>query len=439
MALDVLPVMSMIWAQATPDPDAVPLLALRRWTTGLTLSSPEPVPGWFPVWVWLGGVGVLVLLAMIAQGPVRALGQLLDVAGHVRLLAAALARLRDCGRLVAVLFGATVLAWTASQFASYNRPERLDELVVLHRSQGIVELAWTHGVLAGLTPLRDLCGLGDLLLLLLAATVLVFRLSAETWGNYDSPEPEPAPVAGGTVLWLAGGSYAFYRLASLLLTERTGGLPLGGCLAVEAVLIPLGMALCDGLLLSWVLAELRGAGQDDEGAGSDRRAILALVPAATLACLATLPARYAATAAWLALPFAPADGLVRPALLALVRGWGPAVLQGGSVALLGLVGAVAAGRGGPGAAIRGYARLLRAEGGHVAAAVTLGSLTAGAAAAGAYALILSLPAQPWVLPTADGYAHYVTLPVGLVLAAALVELGQRAGPPAKAAPAPDLV
>jgi hypothetical protein len=101
---------------------------------------------------------------------------------------------------------------------------------------------------------------------------------------------------------------------------------------------------------------------------------------------------------------------------------------------------VAVGRGTPGGAIRGYAQLLRAEGGHLAAAVALGSLAAGAAAAAAYALVLSLPAQPWVLATADGYAHYATLPVGLVLTAALVELGQQARLPAeKTAPRPEIL
>jgi hypothetical protein len=57
----------------------------------------------------------------------------------------------------------------------------------------------------------------------------------------------------------------------------------------------------------------------------------------------------------------------------------------------------------------------------------------------AYALVLSLPAQPWVLATADGYAHYATLPIGLILTAALVELGQQARLPALKAPGLDVL
>ena len=51
----------------------------------------------------------------------------------------------------------------------------------------------------------------------------------------------------------------------------------------------------------------------------------------------------------------------------------------------------------------------------------------------AYLLVLSLPTSTWALAAADSYAHYGTLPVGLVLLAALVELGERSLPMAMAA------
>lgn len=52
----------------------------------------------------------------------------------------------------------------------------------------------------------------------------------------------------------------------------------------------------------------------------------------------------------------------------------------------------------------------------------------------AYALVLALPRQPWVLSAADGHAHYtmITAPAGLLLAA-LVDPAVQA-PPAAAAP-----
>ena len=77
-------------------------------------------------------------------------------------------------------------------------------------------------------------------------------------------------------------------------------------------------------------------------------------------------------------------------------------------------------------AIVGYGRMLRAEGGRLVALLAATGLAAGGASALAYALVLSLPSQAWVLAAADGYAHYATLPIGLVVASALVELGGRA-------------
>jgi hypothetical protein len=44
--------------------------------------------------------------------------------------------------------------------------------------------------------------------------------------------------------------------------------------------------------------------------------------------------------------------------------------------------------------------------------------------------VLLLPAQAWVLPAADSYAHYATLPVGLWTLAALIELAERSLPSA---------
>ncbi|MBV8608950.1 MAG: hypothetical protein JO034_16015, partial [Singulisphaera sp.] len=45
-------------------------------------------------------------------------------------------------------------------------------------------------------------------------------------------------------------------------------------------------------------------------------------------------------------------------------------------------------------------------------------------------LLLAMPPQTWVLSAADGYAHYATLPIGLLALAALVELGERSLPTA---------
>ena len=51
-------------------------------------------------------------------------------------------------------------------------------------------------------------------------------------------------------------------------------------------------------------------------------------------------------------------------------------------------------------------------------------IASGLLAAAAYAVVLLMPAQSWVLAAADSYAHFATLPVGLWTLAALIELGE---------------
>jgi phosphoribosylcarboxyaminoimidazole (NCAIR) mutase len=72
--------------------------------------------------------------------------------------------------------------------------------------------------------------------------------------------------------------------------------------------------------------------------------------------------------------------------------------------------------------------MLKAEGGHLVVALAAGGAAAGVLSAMAYMLVLSLPASTWALGAADSYAHYGTIPVGLILAAALIELGERSLP-----------
>jgi hypothetical protein len=421
----------LLWAQATPStPDAVRQLALRRWYDSLTLSSPLSTPSREPLLLLLAAIGLTVVLAVLFQGPRRALGQFFDLPGHLRLLGAALLRLRNAGRTVAILLGAVVLTWTVSQLLHYRTESRLDDLTAFTASKSLFELAVEQGLLAGLIPLRDLGGLGDCLLLLVGATALVFKLSADRWGGTDDPYADlenPLPP-WTTLCWGSAWLYAMYRFASLIAGED--GLPLGGCFVVEIAIVPLLMAMADGLVLAWILVELRNAGlSDDAGARIDVRGAAALWPAAVLACLLTLPARYLAAGAWLFLQDLPGlAALARPVLVWLLLGWGIAVLQMGAWATTGLLGAAAWSGGRIGAALRGYDQLLRAEGGHLAGVLALTSLMAAGLSGLSYGLVLSLPKQTWVLAAADSYAHYVTLPVGLLGLAALIELGMRGLP-----------
>jgi hypothetical protein len=430
----------MVWGQvvgATPNPNSLTLLALRRWCSGLTLCSPAAVPGLFGLWSWLLGMAALLLVAMIFQGPNRSLRQLFDVAGHVGLVSAAFDRLRRAGRMVAVAVGATVVAWTVSQSLRFNDAQGKDDLLLLTKARSLGELALEQGVLAALTPVRDLFGLGDNMALLLLVTVVLFRAMTE---RQDRPRVVAAGGGKGraapasrwaNLIWGATSLYLLYRLATRV--TGTADLPLGGCLMIEALLIPLLMAASDGVMLAWILVELRSVSLGDAGSdGLDPLAVVALVPGAVLACLLAMPGRYLATAILLGHYFMPATigATVLGSFFRWQLSWGLADMQGAGLVTVGLAGAVAWSRGSPASAVQGYHRMLAALGGHLVALVALAGLAAGGGAALAYLMVLSLPPSPWVLAAADGYAHYATLPAGLLLLAALVELGERSLPTA---------
>jgi hypothetical protein len=427
-----------IWAQAQPgaaNPNTVALLALRRWCGGLTLSSPRTVPGWHGLGAWAAGLFVLLLVILVAQGPVRAFRQLLDIPGHVRLLRSGIRRMQRAGGVVAAVIGFTVVSWTGAQSLVFYRDSGRTDLLSLTRSRGLVELAVEQGTLAGLTPLRDVAGLADNFPLLFLAVILFFRASIE-----PQRSGEPSAATGQsrgrpgwtTMAWGIGALYILYRLVA-----RAAGspeLPYGNCLVIESVLIPAAMAIVDGFLLAWLLVELRNAGLDGTfEVRSDPLQAVALMPATVLACVAALPARYVAAFVVLANDHLPTS-VQNTALGNYIRwqlgDWGLADLQAGALVLVGLVGIVAWTRGRNSDAITGYGRLLAAEGGHLVATLLMSGVAAGVLAAAAYAVVLLLPAQSWVLNAADSYAHFATLPVGLWTLAALIELGQRSLPTA---------
>src|SRR5204862_7608765 len=98
-----------------------------------------------------------------------------------------------------------------------------------------------------LTPSRDAASLGASLPLLAAATLVVFRISADAWGGNPPPpgKRRRRPSGWAGIAWCCGGLLILYRLISV--GSGNADLPLGGCLMVEAVVVPGLMAVCDGL------------------------------------------------------------------------------------------------------------------------------------------------------------------------------------------------
>jgi hypothetical protein len=430
------------------NPAALAYLAFRRWCSGLTLSSPQSIPSLDGLYALLAGLAAILIVAVVMQGPLLALKQLIDLPGHVRLVRRATRRVWRAGRVIAAAITFTVLAWTGSQTMGFLA-ERSDrgkaDLTLLTRSRSGIELALEQGIFAGLTPLRDVAGLADNLPLLVCAIYLVFRASS---GMLPAVSPVPGvPGAGAgvsttrsakrprgvsgwsTVVWGCGSLYFLYKLVAR--AAGSAELPMGGCLVAEAVVIPLMTVICDGFLLAWILTEIRNAGFDRL---SDERIhpgqALELMPATSLACALALPARYVAIMVFLASQHLPtsagAGSLGR--YIRWQLGWGLVDLQAAALVTVGLVGVVAWSRGSVRDSLSGYRRLLTSHGGRLVAALTLACAGTTLLAGLAYAVMLLLPPAGWVLAAADSYAHYVTLPVGLWTVAALVELAEQSLP-----------
>jgi hypothetical protein len=436
MDLTLLPLVFAQAQPAAPNFNSMYLLALRRWCASLTLSAPQAFPSLHVLWALAAGLCALLFLAVLFQGPFAALKQVFDLVGHASLVRKAARRVWRASRMVSIAIGFTVLSWTASQAWVFTQESRKADLVLLTKSRAPGELAMEQGMFAAVTPLRDVAGLADNLPLLIIAAVIVFRSSFELPG-WGAPQPgRIADLSGAgaragwsTLIWGSAALYALYRIVGRM--AGSIDLPLGGCLVAEVVIVPVLMIVSDGLLLAWLLTELRNAGLDDTGGDRlDARQAIALMPAATLACAVALPARYVATFVLLGQAYLRTSASATSVgdYVRWQLGWGLTDLQAAALVGIGMTGAVAWSRGTLRGAIAGYGRLLAAEGGHLVAVVAMASVGSGLVAAAAYAVVLLLPVQTWVLGAADSYAHFATLPIGLWALAAFIELAERALP-----------
>jgi len=214
----------------------------------------------------------------------------------------------------------------------------------------------------------------------------------------------------------------------------------------ESLIAPVLMAVADGVILAWVLVEIRNAGLGDVANESmDLEGWIALLPGTMLVCFLAMPARYVSGAVALVLPYFPGMGLAPVAartppsgiwldLLVYIRwqlGEGLIVLQALALAALPLVGAAAWSNGRFVAVLRGAGDLLRNEGGRLFSAILACGLACFGLAAIAYIPVLAIPTQTWILTAADAYAHYATLPIGLILTAMLIEMSRRTLPHAR--------
>ena len=420
----------------TPVPTSLLAQSLRRWFANLTLSPPAIHAGAVPeaIWIGLGALGLLLLMVMVAQGPRRALGQLVDLRGHAQLWEAAVGRVRRSIRLLIVVVGVSVVSWTGAQGLRYADLSARDDLALLLKDRRVVDVAWAQGALATLTPLRDVVGLGMMYLMLLGATFVLFQYSTFRWSAIrPAPEIRARVTFWATIGWGSTAFYAIDRFVGLVATGQSDR-PYGGCFGLGALMVPALMALADGVMVAWVLVELRHGGTQRSGGGTeetdrlDVTGVVLALPAAMIGCVLTMPARYIATGFALGSEYLPALVLAKPEVAAFLRwelSWGLMVWQAVGLVFVGWLGVVAWSRGKRWETVRGFGRLLAEDGGRVVVVLAVAALSAGVLSGLAYALILALPGAPWVLAAADSYAHYATIPVGLITLAALVELAGR--------------
>ncbi len=424
----------LMWAQASASSSGgFVTLALKRWYAGLTLSHPEAAPTYAGLWMVVAGLAALFAFGVIAQGPKTAFRQFFDIFGLADLVRAALSRLRRAWRVVGVAVGVSVLAWTASQSMHYTDAQGKADMLLLTRSRSVVELAVEHATIVGATPLRDVVGLGDNFALLAIATIVFFQVGTNRWDGSDLVTRLLGDPLGlrAHVCWIMVALYCIYRTI-VMPAVGVYALPLGsGGFFPEAGLVPLLAAASDGVMLAWVVVELRNAGLSDMGVERfEPRESLLIWPLAVLTSVLVMPARYVAQLIILAAPYLPSlrPGSTFARVVAHLLGWGLVDLQAASLVVLGLVGTLAWSGGSIRVWLRLWRRLMSQSAARLVAFLALGWVVAGFLTSISYVLILSLPPQAWVLAAADGYGHYITLVTGLWIASGLVELGEQALP-----------
>jgi len=426
----------LVWAQAPVSSTTTPfLVALKRWCYGLTLCSPDPQPS---VGDLLRVAGALIILAVIAAS-VQGLGvmtrQLLGLQTLWLVWKASAGRLLRASRLIITAVSFTVLSWTLGEMALVNRGAGAEDLMLVQRTRTRLEISVEQGLLAALTPLRDVAGLADNLPWMLLAAYLVFRAS-----NMPADEDPHWASAGGPIgagsrppftslVWGGAAVYAFYRLVAW----GSAGieLPRGSILVVETVLVPLAMLVVDGYLLAWLLVELRESRPDRIAPGRFQPLqAVALLPASALACLAALPARYVAIFVLLGSTYLPSTVASSPLGEAIrsIVGRGLIDLQLCLLWAVPVAGVAAFSRGSLVDCWTGFRRLIVEQGGRVLAIMIASCAASALVSAAAYAVVLLLPTRSWVLHAADAYAHFATLPIALFTLSVLVELAERSLP-----------
>ena len=424
----------MIIAQTTNSADAM-LLALKRWVGGGTLTSPDAVASPdFQARFWLLGLLLMLLAGLLRQGPRAVFVGLFDWSEARRLVGLGLRRLKQRPVVPLALGGFLLLSWTTIQLIHYADPLGVDNLQKSLRTKTLPVLSLEQGLLAALTPLRDLTNLADCWPLVAAAALIAFYFTSKLQWVPQSTMHRGLKNAQlwAQFFWIAASVWLFYRM--VVGGSSEGGLPLNSGAYIEILLEPLFMLVIDAVLLSWILTELRDAPfTDNDTLLPNVEHVLNLLPGLILVNFLIVPGRYFAHGLWLVwnsvVDLIATNGVVPPAVVQYVvwgLSWGILDMQAIAFPLMILTGAAAWGRGSIRETFRIASRML-ARGASTIFLITLfcGLLNLISTAL-ISTLILSHPTEPWVLMSADSYCHYASLYIGLSLVSCFVQMGEEA-------------
>jgi hypothetical protein len=424
----------LIIAQTTNSADAM-LLALKRWVGGGTLTSPDAVASPdFQARFWLLGLLLMVLAGLLRQGPRAVFVGLFDWSEARRLVGLGLRRLKQRPVVPLALGGFLLLSWTTIQLIHYADPLGVDNLQKSLRTKTLPVLSLEQGLLAALTPLRDLTNLADCWPLVAAAALIAFYFTSKLQWVPQSTMHRGLKNAQlwAQFFWIAASVWLFYRM--VVGGSSEGGLPLNSGAYIEILLEPLFMLVIDAVLLSWILTELRDAPfTDNDTLLPNVEHVLNLLPGLILVNFLIVPGRYFAHGLWLVwnsvVDLIATNGVVPPAVVQYVvwgLSWGILDMQAIAFPLMILTGAAAWGRGSIRETFRIASRML-ARGASTIFLITLfcGLLNLISTAL-ISTLILSHPTEPWVLMSADSYCHYASLYIGLSLVSCFVQMGEEA-------------
>jgi len=424
----------LIIAQTTNSADAM-LLALKRWVGGGTLTSPDAVASPdFQARFWLLGLLLMILAGLLLQGPRAFLVGLFEWSAVRRLIRQGMRRLKQRPVVPLALGGFVLVSWTTIQLLHYADPLGVDNLQKSLRTKTLPVMSLEQGLLAALTPLRDLTNLADCWPLVAAAAVIAFHFTSKLQWVPQSTMHRGLRNAQlwAQFFWIAASIWLFYRM--VLGGASEGGLPLNSGAYIEILVEPLFMLLIDAVLLSWILTELRDAPfSDNDTLLPNIEQVLSLLPGLVLVNFMVVPGRYFAHGLWLVwnsvVDLIATNGVVPPAIVEYVvwgLSWGILDLQAIAFAFLVLTGAAAWGRGSVKETFSIARRMFKRHGATLFLITLFCGLLNLISTALISTLILSHPTEPWVLMSADSYCHYASLYIGLVLVACYVQLGEDA-------------